>query len=268
MRQRIAELEASETEHKRAEEVLKKSEEHLRNVLDGLGPYMLVGLMTPEGTLVEANRPALEIAGLKPEDVLGKSFEETYWWSYSEPVKQQLRDAIRRAARGEPCRYDVVMRVGEDRFITIDFCLQPLVGETGKIIYLIPSAVDISERKRAEKALWESEKRYRLLADNAADAIWVVDVNMRPSYISPSITRLLGYSVEEAMAKPMEEVFTPASFEVAMKALAEELDIEKMEQKNLFRSRVLELELKRKDGSIVPAEIGYSFLRPTVIFCL
>jgi PAS domain S-box-containing protein len=141
------------TERKRAHETLKKSEEHLRNVLDGLGPYMLVGLMTPEGILIEANRSALEIAGLKSEDVLGKPFEETYWWSYSEPVKQQLRDAIRRATRGETCRYDVDVCVGENRFITIDFCLHPLADETGKIIYLIPSAVNITERKRAEEEL-------------------------------------------------------------------------------------------------------------------
>lgn len=78
----------------------RKNVEHLRNVLNALGPYILVGLMTPDGTLIEANRSALEIAELTPEDVLGKPFEETYWWSYSEPVKQQLRNAIRRAAKG------------------------------------------------------------------------------------------------------------------------------------------------------------------------
>jgi len=144
------------TERKRVVEVLRKSEEHLRNVLDGLGPYMLVGVMTPDGTLIEANRPALEIAGLKPEDILGKPFEETYWWSYSKPVKQQLRDAIQKAVRGESSRYDVVVRVGEDRFITIDFCLQPLVDDADRIIYLIPSAIDITDRKRAERALQEA----------------------------------------------------------------------------------------------------------------
>jgi PAS domain S-box-containing protein len=138
---------------KESEEALKKSEKQLRNVLDGLGPHMLVGLMTPDGTLIEANRPALEIAGLKPEDVLEKPFEETYWWSYSEPVKQQLRDAIRRAAKGKTSRYDVAVRVGENRFITIDFCLQPLVNEGGRINYLIPSAVDITKRKQAEEEL-------------------------------------------------------------------------------------------------------------------
>ena len=138
------------TDRVRAGEALRMSEKHLRNVLDGLGPHMLVGLMTPNGLLIEANLPALEIAGLKPKDVMRKPFEETYWWAYSEPVKQQLRDAIRRTAKGETCRYDVVVRVGEKRFITIDFCLQPLFDAAGNVIYLISSAVDITDRKLAE----------------------------------------------------------------------------------------------------------------------
>ena len=84
---------------------------------------------------------------------------------------------------------------------------------------------------------------------------------MRPTYISPSVTYLLGYSVEEAIAKPMEAVFTPASFEISMKTFSEELAVENMEQKELSRSRMLELELIRKDGSIVPVEIRYTFIR-------
>jgi len=125
----------------------------------------------------------------------------------------------------------------------------------------VASILDITERKRMEEALGEREKHYRLLAENAADVIWTVDMNMGPTYISPSITRLLGYTVEEARAKSMEEVFTPASFEAAMKALAQELEIEKKEHKDLSRTRPLEFELIRKDGSTVPVEINYSFLR-------
>jgi len=138
------------TNRVRLEESVKKSEKHLRNVLNGLGPHMLVGLMTPEGRLIEANLPALGVAGLKPEDVLGKPFEETYWWAYSEAVKKQLHDTICRVVRGETCRYDVVIRVAENHFITIDFCLHPLLDGAGNVIYLIASAVDITERKLAE----------------------------------------------------------------------------------------------------------------------
>ena len=55
---------------------LRNSEQHVRNILDSL--FALVGLMTPDGILTEANKTALNVAGLKPEDVLGKPFEEAY----------------------------------------------------------------------------------------------------------------------------------------------------------------------------------------------
>lgn len=115
--------------------------------------------------------------------------------------------------------------------------------------------------KKSEEKLRDTERRYRLLAENAADVIWTVDLNMRPTYISPSITQLLGYTVEEAMCKRMEEVFTDMSFRNAMTLLEEEFALEKREQKDLSRSQTLTLELICKDGSRVPVEIVYSFVR-------
>jgi PAS domain S-box-containing protein/putative nucleotidyltransferase with HDIG domain len=119
------------------------------------------------------------------------------------------------------------------------------------------------KRKRVERAVFDSKERYRLITERAADAMWTVDMNMRPTYISPSITRLLGYSVQEAMTKPMQEIFTPVSFKLTTELLKEELRVENREQKDLARSRTLDLELIHKDGSLVPVEVKYTFLRDT-----
>ena len=123
----------------------------LHEVLDGL--FAFVGLLTPDGTLVEANRAALEAAGLRAEDVVGLPFEQTYWWSYSPDVQARLRAAVERAAGGEPSRFDAVNRVGPDSFITVDFMLAPVKDARGRVTHLIPSAVDITDKRRLEAEL-------------------------------------------------------------------------------------------------------------------
>jgi PAS domain S-box-containing protein len=166
---------------------------------------MFVGLMTPGGILIEANRPALAAAGLKPEDVVGKPFEETYWWAYSPEVQQQLRDAIARAARGQASRYDVRVRAAQDQLIDVDFSLQPLRDETGEVVFLVPSASVITERKQTENALRESNEKFHQLADNITDAFWIRSPDMREvHYISPAFERIWGRSAETLSADPQQ----------------------------------------------------------------
>ncbi len=123
--------------------------------------------MTPDGTLIEANRAPLEAGGLSPEEVLGKPFWDTYWFNHSPQVQEQLKQAIERANRGEASRYDVDVRMAGGVLMTIDFMLVPLRDEAGKVQFLIPSAVDISERKRAEEVLRKQNERLRLLWESA-----------------------------------------------------------------------------------------------------
>jgi len=136
------------------------------------------------------------------------------------------------------------------------------VSEFGSLSWRPPEFQELETLlNTVEAALRDSERRYRILAENAADAIWTVDMNMRLTYASPSISRLLGYGVKEAMSRAMEDVFTPASLKVVTNVLKEEIAAEKLESSDLDRSRTLELELNHKDGHIVPVEIKYSFLR-------
>ncbi len=121
--------------------------------------------------------------------------------------------------------------------------------------------VEISERKRVEEDLRESEERYRLLAENVTDIIWKTDMNLMFTYVSSSIKRILGYSVEEATGKKIEEILTSESYKIAARIFVEELTEEKREKKDLFRSRTAEFEIMRKDGSTVICETRMTFLR-------
>jgi diguanylate cyclase (GGDEF)-like protein/PAS domain S-box-containing protein len=136
-----------------------------------------------------------------------------------------------------------------------------LRGDDGQPVGLLGVSRDIAERKQAQKEQEESERRYRLLADNASDIIWTMDMNLRFTYESPSVTRIRGYTPEEAMTLTMEETLTPASLEVGTKALAEELALEGADQRDSSRSRTLELEHTCKDGSTVWLEVTTTFLR-------
>jgi PAS domain S-box-containing protein len=136
-----------------AEQAARRGEEYMRQVLNSM--FSFVGVLTLDGVLLEANRAALEAAGIQFSDVFNKPFEDTYWWNYSPSVQAQLRDAIRRAAEGESVRFDVTIRVAGERKMTIDFMLAPMRDEEGNIHYLIPSGVDITNRKLAEEALQE-----------------------------------------------------------------------------------------------------------------
>jgi PAS domain S-box-containing protein len=151
------------TERKKVEEALLRSEQHLRDVLDNM--VALIGVLTPDGTLIEANSTALEVADLKIEDVRGKLFEDCYWWSWSEEVQIRLREAIRKAAAGQVIRYDEMIRVGEGKFRIIDFMLSATM-EKGHVKYLIPSATDITERKQAEEQLQTTAEFLHLMNES------------------------------------------------------------------------------------------------------
>ncbi|MDP1991702.1 MAG: ATP-binding protein [Syntrophales bacterium] len=145
--------------------------------------------------------------------------------------------------------------------------IQEKYDEAKKLAFELETANrELSESKRQLEIytaeLRSSELRYRLLADNVTDTIWTMSLEpLRFTYISPSVERMRGYSVEEAMALSLEETLTPESLERVAKALEEELVLEASGNRDPNRSKTIEIEQYCKDGSIGWAEVTASLLR-------
>ncbi|MFO0876494.1 MAG: PAS domain S-box protein [Gemmataceae bacterium] len=156
------------TDRKRAEQQLLDAQQLLRDILDNVLAH--VALLDPTGKIVWLNRSPLEANLDCVPEVLGLPFWDAPPWTYDPAIQAQVRSATEAAARGESRRFDVVARVAQDARRVLDQQISPLRDADGTVRYLIASDVDITDRKKAEIALRESEDRLRI-ALKAASAL-------------------------------------------------------------------------------------------------
>ena len=147
---------AVELERQQAELALAQSEQKFKAIFNQ--SFQFIGLLEPNGNLIEANKTALDFVGLTSKDVVGKPFWKTPWWSKSTETQKNLQQAIKRAAQGEFIRFEVEHPGTENRLVTVDFSLTPVKDETGKVIMLIPEGRNISDRKQIEANLQQTNQ--------------------------------------------------------------------------------------------------------------
>ena len=127
------------------------TERRLRAIFDNA--FQFVGLMSPDGVLLEANKTSLESVGISRSEAIGRPFWETPWWTHSPELQQRLREAVELGAAGEPDRFEVTHTTADGHLIYLDFSLTPVKDEVGKVIFLIPEGRDITRRKQVEAEL-------------------------------------------------------------------------------------------------------------------
>jgi two-component system sensor kinase FixL len=147
------------TERKRAETALSISEQRFRTVFNS--SYQLIGVLDPDGILLEANQTALDLGGLKQEDVVGYPLWDTYWWRYSTPVKDRLKAAIKGVADGKPVHYEEDCLTKGNIIRTIDFTLEPVMSQQDEIAFIILEGRDVTDLKQAQQ---DTERHHQEMA--------------------------------------------------------------------------------------------------------
>ncbi|MEZ4699410.1 MAG: PAS domain S-box protein [Rhodothermales bacterium] len=178
------------TEMRTMERALRASEQRFRAIFDST--FQFIGLMKPDGTLIEANETALRFAGVEREDVIDRPFWDCYWWSIGTAQQERLKEAVRVAASGRFVRYNTEVYGAGERLTTIDFSIKPIFGADGQVVMLIPEGRDITDEMAAQRALQNSEALYRSLVTSLSDGVLLIDADGQIVATNPSAERMLG----------------------------------------------------------------------------
>ncbi len=246
------------TKRVQAEGALLKSEEQFRLLVNQIPAVVVKGYA--DGRADFFDRKIETLTGYPKEDF------DTGRLKWHDLVLQEdapgLKETLLAALRGNRMYVrEYRIRKKDGGILWVQGRGQIFCDDAGRINHISGVIFDITERKRAEEALTESEARYRLLAENLSDVIWTADMNLNLTYISPSAKVLFGFTPQEVIQRGIGAILTPVSLELARQIFSEEMAAEPEEPRDLSRSRIMEMEIVRQDGTIIWTEVKASFLR-------
>ncbi len=164
----------------------------------------LLGLLTPQGTVLDMNQTALRAVGVEQHEVSGTPFSSTVWWSHSKETQKQLQDSIQRATAGEGCRFNATHPTADGDLIEVDVTITPVFSDAGAVTHLVSEGVDITEYLRIQRAVMaakqaaeESELRFRNIADSATVLIFTTDAKGQISWANQPFLAYAGMSLAE-----------------------------------------------------------------------
>ena len=223
------------SEKKQAREALRKAEKRLRTVVASAALILFATDKNGIFTLCEGE--GLKSLSLQPGELVGKSAFEVYADS------PQVGENIRRALKGES--FASAVNVGD---LVFEVRYSPLTDERDNILGVIGVATDITENRRAEASIRESEERYRELFENANDIIYTHDLQGNFTSLNRTGERITGYSREEAASLSVADVIAPEHLNLAREMIARKAS-EKV-------STVYEIDIISKQGRRVRLEVS------------
>lgn len=217
------------TERKKAQEKLKESEATLRSIIDSVTESVL--LMDTNETILAANRPLAEKWGTTLDDLIGKHSYDFLPDDVAKSRKLQLKKVVR---TGEPVIFEDVCGAKHTLH-----SLNPIKDSTGKVTKLAIFAFDMTEHKRMEEALRESELRYRSLFESSPVGLGLSTADGKILDCNSTMLAMTGYSNAEIRQMNVKDTYVNPQERARL--------LKKLQTNGLVRD--FETQLKRKDGT-------------------
>ncbi len=197
------------TERKQAEQVLRESEEKFRTIFENANDSIIY--LDKYGRIIDINRSTEDIFGYKREEVQGKSFTKLSIFSLKDlpRMARLFADAFRSA----PIHLMELEIKRKDSSPVIIEASTELVRKDGKVEGMLVIARDLTERKRMEQALKESEEKFRTFMETASDLMHIADKDGNLTYVNESMARSFGYSKQEMVGKHITQLLSKEALE-------------------------------------------------------
>lgn len=202
------------SEHKRAEEVVQVSESLYRTIFDN-APVSL-GISDPEGNVLAANRSMLETTGYTLDELRSTNLAGTY---VDPGGRDRLLEALHKAGKVRDWEVSLRRKDGTAYVALLSILEMELLGEK----FFLTTERDVSERKRMEEALKESEENFRALAENSLDCISVFSGEGGHVYANKRVPETTGYSIGELLEKTFRDLVHPDDLKKAEQNYARRL---------------------------------------------
>ncbi|MEW6195699.1 MAG: PAS domain S-box protein [Bacteroidota bacterium] len=241
------------TERLAAERKLKESEEQYRRFFeeDLTGDY----ITSPDGQILMCNQAFVDILGCDSvEDLKNKNAYDFY---LDKNERDKFIEKLKK--NGKLILHENTLRACDGRIINVVENVLADFDDNGEIVKILGYMFDITARVKALESLKQSEERYKYLAENITDVVWIFDINSQKlSYISPSVKKLRGFTVEEALEQTIEEALAPESVKLVQELLPKR--IASYLSGIPDEPQIDEIQEYRKDGSFVTTEVSTSLL--------
>ena len=250
---------------KQAEEALKKSEALYHVLADNISEH--VWIMDLNLKPVYLSPSAEKLYGYSLEELRKISFKKLFTEESVQIISDTIVKKLTSAHTNEPpppgTRHVMELQAyhKDGHLLWTENRLHFIRDENGKPVSLMGETSDITERKLAQEMLKKSEEQYRLLADHMKDQVWLMDLNLNITYISPSVEKLLGYTFDEIKKLTWDKLLTPESFKKATDFTTISMSKAMNTTSNDLMFRTLELEFIPKNGETIWGECSFSFIR-------